>query len=469
MFVHPNHNNRVNFGVKIYHDFIICTHTFRLPVHMHDVLIIIALILLNGVFSMSEIALISARKSRLASDAKQGSRGARAALQLADDPDRFLSTIQIGITLIGILTGLYSGAALSEDVANILSNIGLDPKISHTIGQIAIVIVVTYLSIVVCELVPKRIGHACANSASKLISRPMRLLSIVAMPAVWLLSVSTSLIVKLINIRQTEKSVTEEEIKSLIRDGTDAGEVRKVEQNIMERALIMGDLRISSLMTPKIDISTFTLDMSAEQIRLRLADDLHNCYPVYCDKSAKTICGIVTLKQLILTLDKPDFCLADVVTAPQYFPSSMNVYDTLEHMKSMNIHFAVICDEFGDMAGVITPSDILKGLVGTLTSESPSSYIIKTDSGDKWSVSAKIPFYDFLSQFNLEHIYRPASYSTLGGFILEQLKYVPRQGDKLIWNNLSFEISSMDGAKINRVNISPCHSGNATTDCQETS
>ena len=336
-------------------------------------------------------------------------------------------------------------------------------------AQIAIVIVVTYLSIVVGELVPKRIGLACANSASKLISRPMRLLSIVAMPAVWLLSVSTSLIVKLINIRQTEKSVTEEEIKSLIRDGTDAGEVRKVEQNIMERALIMGDLRISSLMTPKIDISTFTLDMSAEQIRLRLADDLHNCYPVYCDKSAKTICGIVTLKQLILTLDKPDFCLADVVTAPQYFPSSMNVYDTLEHMKSMNIHFAVICDEFGDMAGVITPSDILKGLVGTLTSESPSSYIIKTDSGDKWSVSAKIPFYDFLSQFNLEHIYRPASYSTLGGFILEQLKYVPRQGDKLIWNNLSFEISSMDGAKINRVNISPCHSGNATTDCQETS
>ena len=216
---------------------------------MHDVLIIIALILLNGVFSMSEIALISARKSRLASDAKQGSRGARAALQLADDPDRFLSTIQIGITLIGILTGLYSGAALSEDVANILSNIGLDPKISHTIGQIAIVIVVTYLSIVVGELVPKRIGLACANSASKLISRPMRLLSIVAMPAVWLLSVSTSLIVKLINIRQTEKSVTEEEIKSLIRDGTDAGEVRKVEQNIMERALIMGDLRISSLMT----------------------------------------------------------------------------------------------------------------------------------------------------------------------------------------------------------------------------
>ena len=363
---------------------------------MDDILIIIALILLNGVFSMSEIALISARKSRLASDARLGSRGARAALKLTDDPDRFLSTIQIGITLIGILTGLYSGAALSEDVGNFLSNLGLDPKTSHTVGQIAIVIVVTYLSIVMGELVPKRIGLACANSAAKLISRPMRLLSIAAMPAVWLLSSSTALIIKIIGLRHTEKSVTEDEIKSLIRDGTDAGEVRKVEQNIMERALVMGDLRISSLMTPKIDISTFTLDMSAPQIRLRLAENLHNCYPVYCDKSAKTICGVVTLKQLILTLDKPDFRLNNVVTEPQYFPETMSVYDALERMKNLNIHFAIVCDEFGDMAGVITPSDILKGLVGALTSESPSPFIIKNDSGDKWSVNAKIPFYDFL-------------------------------------------------------------------------
>ena len=434
---------------------------------MDDILIIIALILLNGVFSMSEIALISARKSRLASDARLGSRGARAALKLTDDPDRFLSTILIGITLIGILTGLYSGAALSEDVGNFLSNLGLDPKTSHTVGQIAIVIVVTYLSIVMGELVPKRIGLACANSAAKLISRPMRLLSIAAMPAVWLLSSSTALIIKIIGLRHTEKSVTEDEIKSLIRDGTDAGEVRKVEQNIMERALVMGDLRISSLMTPKIDISTFTLDMSAPQIRLRLAENLHNCYPVYCDKSAKTICGVVTLKQLILTLDKPDFRLNNVVTEPQYFPETMSVYDALERMKNLNIHFAIVCDEFGDMAGVITPSDILKGLVGALTSESPSPFIIKNDSGDKWSVNAKIPFYDFLCYFNLEQLYRPAAYSTLGGFILEQLKYVPRQGDKLIWNNMIFEISHMNGAKISTIEISPCPAPNVISNCSD--
>lgn len=402
---------------------------------------------------MSEIALISARKSRLASEAKLGSRGARTALQLADDPDRFLSTIQIGITLIGILTGLYSGAALSEDVSKILTGLGLDPKTSHALGQTAIVIVVTYLSIVMGELVPKRIGLACANTASKLISRPMKLLSVIAMPAVWLLSTSTSLIIKLIGLKSNEKSVTEDEIRSLIRDGTDAGEVRKVEQDIMERALILGDLRISSLMTPKIDISTLTLDMSATQVRQRLAENLYSCYPVYCNKSAKTICGIVSLKQLILTLDRPGFRLSDVVSEPEYFPETMSVYDALDRMKTRNLHFAIVCDEFGDMSGVITPSDILKGLIGAMAEEQPTAEITKSGSDNKWSVNAKMPFYDFLCFLSLEQLYRPASYSTLGGFILEHLKYMPKQGEKFVWNNILFEISRMDGAKISRVEI----------------
>lgn len=247
---------------------------------MDDIFIIIILILLNGVFSMAEIALISARKSRLASDARQGSRGAATALKLAEDPDRFLSTIQIGITLIGILTGLYSGAALADDFGDILHDWGLAPATARTTAKIIIVAVVTYLSIVIGELVPKRIGLAIANSAAKFISRPMRLLSLAAMPAVWLLSASTSLIVRILGIEKNDNNVTEDEIRSLIQDGTDAGEVRKVEQDIMERALVLGDLRVSSIMTPKLDVAALRLDMTADEVRRCLSAELHSSYPV---------------------------------------------------------------------------------------------------------------------------------------------------------------------------------------------
>ena len=190
---------------------------------------------------MSEVALISARRSRLDAEARRGSRAARAAVELADDPDRFLSTVQIGITLIGILTGLFSGAALSVALGDMLTELGLPGHTALVVAKTAIVIIVTYLSIVVGELVPKRLGLNAADTVAKLVARPMRLLSMVAMPAVWLLSRSTNILVKLLGLRGDSNKVTEEEIKSLIREGTDAGEVQMVEQGIMERALVMGD------------------------------------------------------------------------------------------------------------------------------------------------------------------------------------------------------------------------------------
>ena len=402
---------------------------------------------------MSEIALISARKSRLTSDARQGSKSAKTALKLAEDPDRFLSTIQIGITLIGILTGLYSGAALADDVGSLLQNCGLAPKTAHAVGQIAIVVVVTYLSIVVGELVPKRIGLSMANGMSKIVSRPMYLLSLLAMPAVWLLSRSTALAVRLLGIRDRDNNVTEEEIKSLIQDGTDAGEVRKVEQDIMERALVLGDLRVSSIMTPKVDIAALSLDMDVAQIKTCLSERLHNSYPVYCCGSKSEVCGVVSLKQLILTIDRPDFKLSDVVSRPVYFPESMSVYDALDSMRSKGVHFALVCDEFGDLSGVVTPGDVLDGLVGEISGQSEHPFVVSAGDG-RWTVDAQTSFYDFLHYFDRENLYRPASYSTLGGFLLEELKYVPERGEKYLWNDIRFEIASVDGAKIRKVNVS---------------
>ena len=222
---------------------------------MDDIIIIIALILLNGVFSMSEVALISARKSKLAADAKDGSRNAATALELSNEPDRFLSTVQIGITLIGILTGLFSGATIATDLGNYLAGLGVAPKLALSLSKVVIVTVVTYMSIVVGELVPKRIGLGRADAIAKIVAGPMKLLSVFTFPIVWLLSFSTSAIVKLLCIGDNTSKVTEDEIKSLIQEGTDSGEVREVEQDIMERALVLGDCSIEVIMTSRKDVS----------------------------------------------------------------------------------------------------------------------------------------------------------------------------------------------------------------------
>lgn len=420
---------------------------------MDDIFIILLLILLNGVFSMSEIAVISARKSRLNADARHGSKSARVALRLAEDPDRFLSTIQIGITLIGILTGLYSGAALADDVGAMLERVGLSPRSARVVGQTVIVAVVTYLSIVVGELVPKRIGMAAANSAAKLVARPMNILSWVALPAVWLLSASTAFVARIIGLKRCDNSVTEDEIKSLIKDGTEAGEVRRVEQDIMERALVLGDMRVSSIMTPKVDVAAMQLDMTAEEVRSLLAAELHTSYPVYCDASRKSVCGVVSLKQLVLCLDAEDFSLSGVVAQPEYFPESMSVYDALDRMKSGNVHFALVCDEFGDMAGVLTPSDVLDGLVGALPQQFSDCASVVEEPDGSWLVGAQIQFYDFLNRFSLEELYRPASYSTLGGFLLEELKHVPAVGETYEWNHISMEVASANGARIDAIRV----------------
>ncbi|MDE6333737.1 MAG: hemolysin family protein [Muribaculaceae bacterium] len=420
---------------------------------MNDIFIIILLILLNGVFSMSEIALIAARKSRLIADAKRGSRGAVAAMRLADDPDRFLSTIQIGITLIGILTGIYSGATLAEDVGNILYRFGLELTVARRVGQVVIVIVVTYLSIVAGELVPKRIGMAASDAIARLISRPMRVLSVVAMPAVWLLSVSTSVIVKLLGLEARNTSVTEDEIKTIIHDGAAAGEVQEVERDIMERALVLGDQHVSSIMTPKGDVVCMRLDMSADDVRAVLACSLHNAYPVYCNESHAGVCGVVSLKSLVLSLGDPNFVLSEVVVEPMYFPESMSVYDALERMRSQGVHFALVCDEFGDMSGVLTQADILDGLVGSVSHPVGMPGIIQTAVDNEWIVDASLPLYDVLRCFGLEEFYVPAGYSTLAGLILEELRHVPVAGEHMEWHGVCIEVLTIAGARIGKVRL----------------
>lgn len=420
---------------------------------MHDLIIIIVLIILNGVFSMSEVALISARKSKLTSEAKNGNRNAITALKLQSEPDRFLSTIQIGITLIGILTGLYSGATIASDLGNYFAGLGVERHLALNLSKVVIVALVTYLSIVVGELVPKRIGMGKADTIAKIVAGPMKLLSVITYPIVWLLSASTALLVKLLHIENSSSKVTEDEIKSLIREGADAGEVREVEQDIMERALVMGDSRIEAIMTSRKDVVSLTIGMNPECIRQVLADDLHSSYPVF-DSDKKEICGVISLKRLIFTLGLPDFNIEKELTSGLCLPDSMTFYDALETFRISNEHSALVYDEYGNFQGIVTLRDILDGLVGNLTQGDDGPAIVKRAGKEEWLVDGQCPVYDFLEYFGMESLYKPSAYSTIGGLIIEAMKKVPVEGDIVTWNCFRLEVADMDRARIDKVAVS---------------
>lgn len=409
--------------------------------------------MLNGIFSMSEVALISARKSKLSTDAKRGHKSAAVALALSEEPERFLSTVQIGITLIGILTGLFSGATIANDFGMILIAWGVKPSIAIGLSKALIVTAVTYLSIVVGELVPKKIGMNMADTIARLVAPGMKLLSIITYPLVWVLSVSTAGISKILRIDKKASVVTEEEIKTLIKEGTEGGEVKEVEQDIMERALVLGDLRVESIMTVRGDVATLSVNMTSDDVMSRISQELHSSYPVY-DAIKSEIIGIVSLKQLILSLNSENFNLSDIIIPGLYVPENMSVYDALDMFKAKKVHSALVCDEYGAFCGVVTLRDILDGLVGNCPDEVEEPMIVKRDSKEEWLIDGKCTVYDFLSHFDKEDLYMPQSYTTIGGMIMNNLQRIATIGDVIVWNGLRIEVIDMDNTRVDKVAVS---------------
>lgn len=399
---------------------------------------------------MSEVALISARKSRLSSDAKKGSKSAKVALKLANDPDRFLSTVQIGITLIGILTGIYSGNRIAADLTETMISWGVSVIYASALAQGIIVVVVTYLTIIFGELVPKRIGLSVAEKAAKVVARPMRVLASIALPFVWLLSKSTEIIFNLLGIKETDNKVTEEEIKSIIEEGTEEGEVQPVEKDIMQRVFLLGDLKVSSIMTHKSDIVWLDMDMTADEVRAVVNENLFEFYPI-ADGDLDHVKGFVNLKDLVVHLSNPDFKLASLIHEATYFHESMNVYKVLEQMKMQKISRALVCDEFGICTGIITLRDILEGLVGNVDDPEEEPDIIKRVNKEGWLVDGQCSLYDFLCYFNRSDLFEASEYHTLGGLLLKELQHIPTSGETLQWNGFTFEVVDMDGARIDKV------------------
>jgi putative hemolysin len=416
-----------------------------------EILVIFILILLNGVFSMSEIALVSAKKSRLETAAKKGSARAKAALELSNNPNKFLSTVQIGITLVGILTGIYSGENITNDVFEYLKKVGIADDYAHSIAVFLIVVLVTYFSLVLGELVPKRIGLANPEGIAKSVAAVMKWLSVICGPFVWLLVASSDLIIKIFRIRPSlDSKVTEEEIKAIVKEGTSAGEVQEIEQDIVERVFSLGDRRVSSLMTHRNDVVALDITLSAEQVRDVVINDLHAVYPVY-KEHIDTIAGLIYLKDLFAHSNTPGFTLTAYLKAPQYINENMSAYKVLEKFKNTGVHHGIVTDEYGQMQGLITINDILEALVGDVSEFYKDEFrITKRDDGT-YLIDGHYPFFDFLRYFDMEEFAPEYEFNTISGLILQLLETIPQQGDKARWMNFEFEIMDMDGARIDKV------------------
>ncbi|MBS5978661.1 MAG: HlyC/CorC family transporter [Dysgonomonas mossii] len=414
-----------------------------------EIAIIVLLILLNGVFSMSEIAVISARKSSLKTEAKRGSKSAQTAIKLSENPDRFLSTVQVGITLIGILTGLYSGDVLAGDVSALFINLGLSANYAYPLARFGIVIIVTYFTIVLGELVPKRIGMSSAEKVAKAIARPMHYLSVIVSPFVWLLSKSSALIFRMLGISLSESKVTEEEIKSMVIEGAEDGEVQDVEKEIVERVFNLGERDLESIMTNRGDIVWIDTDMTNDEIVTLIHKYPFDKYPVGT-KDLDHVLGVVYLKDMFGKIESPDFDVKTVVRPVQFFSESMEVYSALADMKANHISYALVCDEFGAVRGIVTLKDILEALVGTLLDPQEEPAIVQRQDGS-CLIDGQCSFYDFLVYFIMGDMYNKYDYNTVSGLILDKLGHIPKTGEILKWKGFIIEIVDMDGVRIDKI------------------
>lgn len=401
---------------------------------------------------MSEIALISARKNRLETAAKKGNKSAQAALDLANSPNKFLSTVQIGITLIGILTGIYSGDKVTDDVeAFILTIEPLAPYASN-IAVGVVVVVLTFFSLVLGELLPKRIGLNYPESIAKTLALPMKYISIITAPFIWLLTSSTEFLLKIFRIRPTaDGKVTEEEIKAIIKEGTEGGEVQEIEHDIMERVFHIGDRKVNSLMTHRKSVIYLSTDDNKDNIRGIMLEELHSVYPVCEGKNLDDVMGIVLLKDIFANFERPDFKLQDIVKEPVYLIEHTSAYKALEIFKKTKVHYALVTDEYGVFQGIITLNDILEALVGDASDFYDDEFQLVAQENGTWIVDGHYPLHDFLTYFDLDDLTNDYEVTTVSGLVMTELSYIPKEGEKLAWNLYELEVLKMDGVKIDKV------------------
>jgi putative hemolysin len=420
-----------------------------------EILIIIGLVLLNGVFSMSEMSLVSSRKFKLENAKKKGSTGAKTALELSENPSKFLSTVQIGITLIGILLGVYSGENLTTDVTDYFMQFETIKPYAHAAATGLIVVFITFLSILLGELLPKRLGMTFPEPITIFLAKPMKVLSIITSPFVWLLTTTNDLLLNIMGIKKTTDSkVSEEEIKSIIKESAEGGEIQDIEHNIMERVFELGDRKVNTLFTHRSEIVFFTLNDTWEEIKSKINQEKHSAYPVSSTNDLDDIIGIALLKDLFTPSTNKDFSIKEIVKEPIYFNENTYAYNVLESFKKEKMHYGIVVDEYGTTQGIVTMDDVVDALVGDATEIDQEEYQITQRDENSWLVDGQYAIIDFVKYFDIElkEDYQ-SKYTTVAGLIIYNYNTLPQIGQKVTIDNYELEVIDKDGQRIDKIMV----------------
>lgn len=422
-----------------------------------DIFILIGLIMVNGVFAMSEVALLTARKVRLAKQAADGNKGAKAALQLAGDPTNFLSTVQIGMTSIGLLNGIFGESILAKPLSEWLQHLGLSAATANPFSIVVVVIGVTYLSIVIGELVPKRMGQLRAEWIACRVARPMQFLALITHPFVLLLSASTRYMIRWSGIQQDHTAnVTEEEIHAMLEEGSESGVIERSEHEMVRNVFRLDDRTLASLMVPKADIVFIDLNDSFDVNLKRITTSEHSSFPV-CRGGLNELIGVITAHQVMVQTAydlKLDFA---ALSHPCIFvPETLSGMDLLEYFRSSGSHMVFVVDEYSELQGIVTVQDVLESLTGEFYQEDINdAWAVQREDGS-WLFDGLIPVMELKDFLQLEHLPEEErnSYHTLSGLVMLLLGRVPATGDTLVLDSWKLEVVDMDGMRIDKVLVS---------------
>ena len=427
------------------------------PIPWFDIVIIVGLVLVNGVFAMSELAIVSSREARLRAKAKAGSAGAKCALELAADPSRFLSTVQIGITLIGVLAGAYSGASLGGPVSERLVRLGLEPDTAQTLGFGLVIVLVTFLSLIIGELVPKQFALRSPEPIAVIVSRPMRWLSVATAPVVWMLDRTSALIFRLLRLnRESRDHVTAEELHLVVAEAQTAGVLEENERAIISGIVRLADRPVRDVMTPRTEVDWIDTAASASEVRAALLDTQHSRIPV-ADGSIENIVGVIQARDVMAALLRDEeIDLRRLCRSAPVIPDLMDAMDALAVLRSADVPLALVHDEYGHLDGIVTPGSILAALGGTFAhdfDEGEEPPIVERADGS-WLVSGAASADLIVDQLGL-NLPGDRDFTTVAGFALSVLKHLPETGERFSHDGWKFEIVDMDGRKIDKLIASP--------------
>ncbi|MBP9502097.1 MAG: HlyC/CorC family transporter [Candidatus Promineofilum sp.] len=419
--------------------------------------ILVILILINGLFALAEMSIVSSRRERLRMLVDDGNRGAATALRLSQEPTVFLSTVQVGITLIGILAGAFGSASLSDELSQLIAPIPIIGPYSRTVALALVVGVITFFQVVVGELVPKRLALRNPERIAAAVAGPMSVLSRIARPVVRLLALTTRFFLRVLGVRDdiSETTVTEEEIKVLVEQGAQAGVFEEAERDMVESIFRFGDRQLRSLMTPRTEIVWLDINDPEEEIRDTVSQSHHSRFPV-CDDALDRVIGIVQAKDMLSNswTDQP-FDLKSIMRPPLFLPETMSALRALERFKQTGIQEALLVDEFGGIEGLVTLIDMMEAIVGDIPTaeEIAEPPVVKREDGS-WLVDGSIDIDDLKELLEVGELPDEGDYQTLGGFIVLLIGRLPRAGDRVDWQDYRFEVVDMDGYRIDKVLLS---------------